>query len=99
MSTLELIQLIALIIIAVFSVIYYICKAIKEHWLEQLTNTIENAIKYAEANIKDGKEKKAYVLEQVKIKCEELGIPYHLLEKIIKKLIDRIIKDYNILVK
>lgn len=99
MTKLEIIQLIALVAIAVFMVVYYCIKAIKEKWLEQLTHTIETSIKYAEENFKTGQEKLAYVLKHVKLKCEELNIPYYLLEKLIKKLINRIIKDYNILVK
>lgn len=99
MTKLEIIQLIALICIAVFMVIYYFIKAIKDKWVENLTHTIETSIKYAEENYTDGKEKLQYVLSQVKMKCQELNIPYYLLEKIIKKLIDRIIKDYNVIVK
>ena len=99
MTKLEIIQLIALSIITLFIIIYYCIKAVKEKWIEKLTHTIEVSIKYAEEHFKDGKEKLAYVLQQVKLKCEELNIPYYLLEKLIKKLIDRIIKDYNVIVK
>lgn len=99
MTKLELIELIALLIVAVVLAIYYLIKAIKNGWITKITATLNEAIKYAEKNIKDGKEKKDYVICRVKEKCEELGIPYTLIEKLVSKLIDKIIANYNVIKK
>ena len=103
MSKLELIELIVIAVFAVSLAIYYFIKAIKNHWLKQLQETINKAI--CEAETKGEKDpsfkiiKKDYVVDQVKNKCIELGIPWDLLKKLINKLIDKIIANYNIIKK
>lgn len=99
MPILEIIKLIAIAIIVLALAIYYVVKAVKNGWLEKLTKTINEAIKDAESTELTGSEKKAYVLSQVELKSEELGIPYALIRSLLSKLIDTIIKNYNIIAK
>ena len=99
MSIKEIIELAVASIVVLVLAIYYIIKAIKNNWLKQITATIEKAIKEAETSGKSGNEKKQLVLDAVQVKCADLGIPYALLKNLVSKLIDRIIKDYNILSK
>lgn len=101
MSILELIQLISLGVIALFVVIYLIVLAIKNKWVKQLIQTVEKAISEAEEKYGEGNGdlKKEYVLKAVEKKAQELGIPYRLLRKLISKLIDMIIHDYNVITK
>lgn len=99
MTKLELIELIILVVIAVGIAIYYLIKAIKNGWITKITQTLNEAIKYAEKHITGGEAKKEYVLIKVKEKCEELGIPYTLIEKLVNKIIDKVISNYNIIKK
>ena len=99
MSKLEILELIVLAIIALAIALYYIVKAIKNGWVEKLTQTINEAIKYAELNIRGGSEKKQYVLGKVEEKCTELGIPYTLIYKLVNRVIDKIISNYNVIKK
>lgn len=101
MSTLEIINLVILLVVGLGLGIYYLIKAIKNHWIKQLIDTLEHALKEAEEKYPHGHgaEKNAMVLAAVRDKCEELGIPYLLLSKIINKLIDDYIKKYNLLSK
>ena len=99
MSIKEIIELAVASIVVLVLAVYYIIKAIKNNWLKQITATIEKAIKEAETSGKSGNEKKQLVLDAVQLKCADLGIPYTLLKNLVSKLIDRIIKDYNILSK
>lgn len=101
MSTLELIQFTVIAVIAMILIVYYLIKAIKNHWLKELAETVNSAIRYAEDTFtgEDKSKKKAYVLNQVQRKCDELGIPYTLIYNLINKLINRVIKDYNVIKK
>lgn len=99
MTKLELIELIILVVVALGLAIYYLIKAIKNGWIQKITTTMNDAIKYAEKNIDGGQAKKEYVLKKVKEKCEELQIPYTLIENLIKKIIDKVIANYNIIKK
>ncbi len=99
MTKLELIELIVIAIVILFLAIYYGIKAIRNGWIDKITATINEAIKYAEKNIEGGAAKKAYVMQQVEDKCYELGIPYALVKKLVDKLINKIIANYNILSK
>lgn len=99
MTKLELIELIILGVVALVLIVYYSIKAIKNGWVQKITATMNEAIKYAEANITGSKEKKEYVLQKVKEKCEELGIPYTLIESFVSKLINKIIANYNVIKK
>ena len=51
MNKLEIIQIVALALIILGLTIYYICKAIKNKWIEKLTDTIKKAIQDANKNI------------------------------------------------
>lgn len=97
MSKLELIYTIAIGAVVLFLVIYYIIMAIKNDWIKKITDTLNEAIRYAEANIKGGVEKKKYVLKQVEDKCIELGIPYGLIKNLINQIITKVIANYNII--
>lgn len=102
MSTLEIIELVILSVIVISLVIYYGIKAIKNGWIKELTSTIGQAMNDAEKQFPEqgsGKKKKEYVLFKVKAKCEEIGIPYTILATLIGKLIDTIIKNYNVISK
>lgn len=99
MSTLELIELIVLGVVLVGLSVFYLVKAIKNGWLKKIMKTINDAIKEAEVSGKSGAEKKAYVMEQVEKVCDELGIPYKIIEKLASKLIDTIISHYNVIAK
>ena len=82
--------------------IYYFIKAIKNKWLQQLTQTIHDAIAEAEKKFPEsgsGADKKNYVLEKVITKCSELGIPFTLIYKLVNKLIEDIIANYNVISK
>lgn len=102
MTTLEIIQL-CVIGIAVFAIlIYCLVVGIKNKWFKQLLETMNTAINEAETKFPEqgsGDKKKAYVLEKVKAKCDELGIPYALLKKLINVAIDKVIEDYNVISK
>lgn len=102
MTELEIIELALLAVIIVVLFIYYFVKAIKNKWLTKLLKTIETSIKEAEKKFTEsgsGSKKKEYVINKVKEKCDELGIPYRLFEKLIDITIDKIVKDYNIIIK
>lgn len=97
MSTVELIKTIALAVIAVIIVIYFVVMAIKNGWIKKITETMNTAIRYAEDNISGPINKRDYVLKQVEDKCVELGIPYFLIKSIVMKLINTIISHHNII--
>lgn len=102
MTILEIIQLSVIGIALVATLIYCIVMGVKNKWFSKLWETIKLAIKEAETKFPEsgsGDKKKAYVLEQVEIKCIELGIPYSLLKKLISLAIDKVIDDYNIIKK
>ncbi len=99
MTKLEILELVILGIIALSIALYYIIKAIRNGWIEKITLTINEAIKYAENNITGSTNKKSYVLEKVQEKCIELGIPYGLIYKLVSKIIDKIISNYNVIKK
>ena len=91
MSIKEIIELAVASIVVLVLAVYYIIKAIKNNWLKQITATIEKAIKEAETSGKSGNEKKQLVLDAVRVKCTDLGIPYTFIKNLVSKLIDRII--------
>lgn len=99
MTNLEIIELVALALIVLTLVGYYSIKAIKNGWLDKLYKTITEAIKTAETTGATGKAKKDFVLKQVETTCEELGIPYVFVSSLVSKLVDTIIKHYNVLTK
>lgn len=99
MSNRDLIELIVYGVIALVIVVYFIIKSIKNGWIQKITMTMNDAIKYAEKNIEGGTAKKEYVLRKVEAKCEELGIPFSLIYKLVNKIIDKVISNYNIIKK
>ena len=99
---LSLIEFIAIALAVIVLTIYYLIKAIKNKWLTKITQTINNAIAEAKKKFTEsgqGEEKKKYVLEKVANTCNELGIPFNLIYKLINKLIDKTIECYNIISK
>ena len=102
MSVLEIIQFCVIGIAILAILIYIIVMGIKNKWFSKLWDTTKVSIKEAEEKFPEsgsGDKKKAYVLEKVKVKCDELGIPYELLKKLINVAIDKVIEDYNIISK
>ena len=99
MTTLEIIELVILAVLAIGLAVYYGIKIVKNKWLSQLKDTIEKAMKEAEEKWPQGhgEEKKQYVLDALKAKCEELSIPYTLLVTVFGKLIATIVEHWNIL--
>ena len=99
MTTRDIIELIVYGVIALVVLVYFIIKAIKNGWIQKITKTLNDAIKYAEKNIEGGVAKKEYVLRKVEAKCDELGIPFSLIYKLVNKIIDKVISNYNIIKK
>ena len=102
MTTLEIIQLCVIGVAILAILIYIVVMGIKNKWFSKLWDAIKVSIKEAEEKFPEsgsGDKKKAYVLEKVKAKCDELGIPYELLKKLINVAIDKVIEDYNIISK
>lgn len=101
MTTLEIIQLIVIAVVVLALVIYVIVAGVKNKWFSKLAETIKVAIAEAEQKWPEGHgdEKKQYVIEAVKAKCKELGIPYEVLYKLVNKLIDTIVEHYNVISK
>lgn len=99
MTTLELVELIVLLVVALALGVFYAFKAIKNGWVSKILSTINDAIKEAEKSGKTGPEKKAYVLQQAEKVCDELKIPYKIIESLVAKIIDNIVKDYNVIAK
>ena len=99
MTKLELIELVALAIVVIGLTLYYLVLAIKNGWIKKVAKTMNEAIKYAELNISGGEKKFDYVLAKVEEKCEELGIPFVFIRKLVKKLINKTIEGYNVIKK
>lgn len=101
MSKLEIIQFVILTIVTVAVAVYYLIKAIKNNWIKQLIDTVENAVAEAETKypVGSGNEKKGHVLNAVRLKCIELKIPYTIIFGLINKLVDKIVSDYNVIAK
>lgn len=102
MSVFEIIRL-CILGVAIFAfAIAILVVGIKNKWFSKIWDTIKIAIKEAEEKYPEsgsGEQKKAYVLEKVKTKCDELGIPYNFLKKLINLTIDKVIKYYNVISK
>ena len=101
-TILKIIEWSAMTLVVLVLVIYYLIKAIKNKWLSELTRTINDAIAEAEKKFSEsgsGGKKKNYVLDKIIAKCNELGIPFTLIYKLVNKLIDDIIANYNVISK
>lgn len=102
MSVFEIIRLCILGVAILAFAIAILVVGIKNKWFSKIWDTIKIAIKEAEEKYPEsgsGEQKKAYVLEKVKTKCDELGIPYNFLKKLINLTIDKVIKYYNVISK
>lgn len=99
MTILEWVELVVIVLVTLIFLIWFVISALKKGWFKQLTETINTAIKDAEASGKSGALKKAYVMAQVEARCAELGIPYYILKTLISAAVDKIVADYNILAK
>lgn len=101
-TIIKIIEFSVIALIVLVLAIYYLVKAIKNKWLSKITQSINDAIAEAEKKFTEsgqGEEKKKYVLEKVANTCNELGIPFNLIYKLINKLIDKTIECYNIISK
>lgn len=81
---------------------FLVVLAVKNKWVKEVYNTVVVAIKEAEEKFPEhgsGEVKKEYVLKAVENKCYELKIPYAILKLVITKLIDTIVKYYNVIAK
>ena len=99
MSTKEIIEMIVIGIIIVVLAIYYLIKAIKNKWLSKIYYAIKDGVAEAEKSHLKGAEKKAYVLKHVQLICDEEGIPYNAIKKLIDKAIETIVDGYNTIAK
>lgn len=99
MTTLEIIQLIAIIVVAVILGVFYAVKAIKNNWLSKVYNAIKYAIVEAEKTSLTGEDKKEYVLKYVQLICDEEGIPFKAIKKLVDKAIEKLIEGYNTIAK
>ena len=97
MTKLELIYTIALAVAAIALLIYFLVMGIKHGWIKKLTETLNVSMRYAEDHIQGAEDKKKYVMGQIEAKCNELGIPYFLAQYVISKLIETIVKHWNVL--
>ena len=87
MSTLELIQLIVISLIALVAVIWFIVKAIKEGVVE------------AEKTDLKGKEKLEFALKYVESFCDKEGIPFSFVKNLVVKAIEKLVEGYNVIKK
>ena len=86
-------------VIVLILICYYIIKAIKNGWIKKIYDQLKAVVKEAETTQLKGEAKKAYVLEKLEKACEDLGIPYKLIKKMLSTLIDKIIEYYNTISK
>lgn len=99
MTTLEIIQLVAIIIAGIIVGVYWAIKAIKNHWFSKIYKAIKDGIVEAEKTSLRGKDKKEYVLKYVQLVCEEEGIPFKAIKKLVDKAIEKLIEGYNTIAK
>ena len=101
MSGLELVLLICLCVAALAVGAYIVILVVKNHWTEEIMETVKEAVKKAEEMYPEGhgEEKLQIVLDAVKAKCKELKIPYDLLANIIVKIVKTIVDNHNLFIK
>ena len=101
MDTLSIILLVCLCVIAVALATYIAVMIVKNHWVGEIMDTIKEAVHKAEELYPEGhgEEKLKIVLDAVEAKCKDLKIPYNLLVKVITKIIQTIVSNYNIIKK
>lgn len=101
MTTTETVELLIITFVVAAIVGFYLYKIIKNKWLNQILDTIKNAMVEAEERWPQGHgdEKREYVLQAIEEKCKELDIPYGLIVASVTKLIAEIVEHWNFLKK
>lgn len=101
MSTTEIVELVIITALGAAILFYWIYVAVKNHWVSQILETVKIAMIEAEERWPQGhgEEKKQYVLDAIKEKCESLQIPYSLIVSTISKIITEIVSHWNLLKK
>ena len=97
----SIIMLVCLCVILLSFVMYVIFKAVKNKWLEKLSDTLKTSIREAESQYPSGhgEDKKKYVIAKIEEKCKELNIPVKMIATAISTLINNIVANYNIIKK
>lgn len=95
MTTLEIIELIAIIVVGVGLGIIYLIKAIKNKWVDKIKKAIKEGIRDAEKSGLKNKAKLDYVLKYVRLICDEEGIPFEAIKKLVTKLINTFVEGHN----
>lgn len=97
----SIVMLVCLCVILLAFVVYVVFKAVKNKWLEKLSDTLKMAIREAESQYPSGhgEEKKKYVITKIEEKCKELNIPVKMIATAISTLINNIVANYNIIKK
>lgn len=99
MTILEIIELVVLATVTLVLIIFYSIKAIKNKWVSKIYSSIKAAIIQAEESNLDGPSKKQFVLNCIEDLCDEQGIPYLLIRKLIDRTIEKLIEGYNTISK
>lgn len=89
------------LVLLLFVVITLVVLGIRNRWIVKLFDTAKKACAEAEQKFGagHGAEKKEFVLNALKEKCKELGIPYETIKNGISKLIEVIVASYNAFIK
>ena len=97
----SIIMLVCLCVILLAFVMYVIFKAVKNKWLEKLSDTLKTSIREAESQYPSGHgaDKKKYVIAKIEEKCKELNIPVKMIATAVSTLINNIVANYNIIKK
>jgi hypothetical protein len=96
MTTLELIELIIIVAVAVIGLVWFIIKAIKNKWFSKIYGFIKEAFREAEKTELKGKAKLEYALEYVEAACDKEGIPFKAIKKLVIVAIEKLVEGYNI---
>lgn len=95
MSTLELIQLIIIFLVAVIAVIWFIVNAIKNKWFSKIYKAIKEGVREAEKTDLKGKEKLNFALKYIENFCDKEGIPFSFVKNLVVKAIEKLVEGYN----
>ena len=95
MSTLELIKLIIIFLVAVIAVIWFIVNAIKNKWFSKIYKAIKEGVREAEKTDLKGKEKLNFALKYVENFCDKEGIPFRFVKNLVVKAIEKLVEGYN----
>lgn len=97
MSTLELVYTISVSVVVGGLSIFCIIMFIRNAWFKKIKDALDEAIAYAEHNIKGASEKFIYVTKKIEFECIDIGIPYVLIKRVISKYVNKVIKHYNVI--